>query len=55
MPAAKVCKALFRTSTLLLACIPMLGMRPAVGVILLWVLSALLHRLLVPNLWTNTH
>ncbi|MBK8612184.1 MAG: O-antigen ligase family protein [Flavobacteriales bacterium] len=47
MPAAKVCKALFRTATLLLACLPMLGMRPAVGVILLWVLSALLHRLLV--------
>ncbi|MCC7502735.1 MAG: O-antigen ligase family protein [Flavobacteriales bacterium] len=47
MPAAKVCTALFRSSTLLLACVPMLGMRPAVGVILLWVLSALLHRLLV--------
>lgn len=47
MPAAKVCTALFRTSTLLLACVPMLGMRPTVAVIMLWVLSAVLHRLLV--------
>ena len=47
MPTAKACTALFRASTLLLACVPMLGMRPAVGVILLWVLTALLHRLVV--------
>jgi len=47
MLPARACTALFRSATLLLACTPLLGMRPAVLVVMLWVLSALLHRIAV--------
>ncbi len=46
MRAGSTTIALFKATTLALCCLPLLGMRPAVWVVVLWVLAALVHRVL---------
>lgn len=49
MRAAELTAKGFTVTTLTLACLPLLGMRPAVLVVGLWVLSAAVHRAIRPT------
>lgn len=49
MRAAELTAKGFTVTTLTLACLPMLGMRPSVAVVCLWVISAAVHRAFRPT------